>query len=47
MNTVMQKQSFVFSERVHHNQAPRLPLRGAEPSHPVLQRASQDGAAET
>lgn len=31
-DAVMQKQSFIFLERVHHNQAPGLSVCGAEPS---------------
>lgn len=37
----------MFAELLRHHQTPWLPLRGAEPSQPVLQRATQDGAAET
>lgn len=42
--------TLIFSppaERLRHVQAPRLPLRAAQPSGPLLQRASQDGDAET
>lgn len=42
-----QKQRFFSAEFLHHNQATGLSLCGPEPSEPVLQRASQDGAAET
>lgn len=36
-----------FLELVRHNQAAWHPVRGPEPSQPVLQRASQNAAAET
>lgn len=38
---------FFSLEFMRHHQDQRLSLRGAEPSQPVLQRASQNEAAET
>jgi len=42
-----QKPFIVLLELMHHRKAPRLSLCAAEPPEPALQRATQNGDAET